>query len=110
MIDVVVEQRVVVVLGRGPIEDDPSRSVARAAERGDPLVVLTLGYPATDGQQAFVERAIDAAFAARVHLDARIVSQPGGLAEHIGASDDVTVVASGREQRQIGSGLARRSR
>lgn len=65
--------------------------------------MLTLGYPVSEEQQAFVTRAIDEAFEARVRLDAQIVARPGGL----GARDDVTVVAAGREERRIGSALTR---
>ncbi len=107
MIDVAVRDRIVVVLGRGRMDVDPAVHVARVAGRGTPLLMLTLGYPVSQRQQAFIRRAIDEAFQARVHLDARIVARPDGLAEHVDATEDVTIVAAGRDGRRIGSVLAR---
>ena len=107
MIDVVVRDRVVVVLGRGRVDVDPTLHVARAAGRGTPLLMLALGYPVSQHQQAYITRAIDEAFEARVHLDARIVARLDELAEHVDATDDVTVVAAGRDERRIGSVLSR---
>ena len=78
-----------------------------AAGRGTPLLMLALGYPVSQHQQAFITRAIDEAFEARVHLDARIVGRLDELASHVGAADDVTIVAAGRDERRIGSVLAR---
>ena len=85
MIDVAVRDRIVVVLGRGRVDVDPAVHVARAAGRGTPLLMLALGYPMSQHQQAFIARAIDEAFEARVHLDAQIIAGPGGLAAHVGA-------------------------
>ena len=107
MIDVAVRDRIVVVLGRGRMDVDPALHVAHAAGRGMPLIMLALGYPVSRHQQAFITRAIDEAFGARVHLDARIVARLDELAAHVGATDDVTVVAAGRDERRIGSVLAR---
>jgi hypothetical protein len=107
VIDVVVRDRIVVVLGRGRVDIDPAVHVARAAGRGTTLLMLTLGYPVSEQQQAFVTRAIDEAFEARVGLDARIVARPDGLADYLGATDDITIVAAGRDERRIGSMLAR---
>jgi hypothetical protein len=107
VIDVVVRDRIVVVMGRGRVDVDPTVHIASAAGRGTPLLILTLGYPVSQRQQAFIRRAIDEAFQARVHLDARIVARPDGLADHVGATDDVTIVAAGRDGRRIGSVLAR---
>jgi hypothetical protein len=107
VIDVVVHERIVVVLGRERVTIDPAVHIARAAGRGRPLLVLTLGYPVTEHQQAFVIRAIDEAFGSRVRLDAQIVAGSDGLAAYVVATDDVTVVAAGRDERRIGSVLAR---
>ncbi|MGZ6545466.1 MAG: hypothetical protein ACXVEI_09170 [Actinomycetota bacterium] len=107
MIDVVVHDRIVVVLGRRPVDVDPAVHVARAARRRTPLLMLALGYPVSRHQQAFITRAIDEALEARVHLDAQIVVRPDELAAHVGATDDVTIVAAGRDERRIGSVLAR---
>ena len=79
MIDVAVHDRTVIVLGRGRVDVDPVVHIARAAGRGTPLVMLALGYPVSRRQQAFITRAIDEAFAARVHLDARIVTRSGRI-------------------------------
>jgi len=94
-------------MGRGRVDVDPTVHIARAAGRGSPLLILTLGYPVSERQQAFIRRAIDEAFQARVHLVARIVARPNGLADHVGATDDVMIVAAGRDGRRIGSVLAR---
>ena len=107
MIDVAVRDRIVVVLGRGRMDVDPAVHVARAAGRGTPILMLALGYPVSQRQQAFITRAIDEALEARVRLDARIVARLDELAAHVGATDDVTVVAAGRDGRRIGSVLAR---
>ena len=80
VIDVAVRDRIVVVLGRGRMDVDPALHVARAAGRGMPLIMLALGYPVSRHQQAFITRAIDEAFGARVHLDARIVARLDELA------------------------------
>ena len=85
VIDVAVRDRIVVVLGRGRMDVDPAVHVARAAGRGTPLLMLALGYPVSQHQQAFITRAIDEAFEARVHLDARIVARLDELATHVGA-------------------------
>jgi hypothetical protein len=107
VIDVVVHDRIVVVLGRGRVDVDPALHIARAAGRGAPLLVLALGYPVSQRQQAFVTRAIDEAFGSRVLLEALIVAQLDELATYVGATDDVTVVAAGRDERRIGSILSR---
>ena len=107
MIDVVVRDRIVVVLGRGRMDVDPAVHVARAAGRGTPLLMLALGYPVSQRQQAFITRAIDGSLEAHVRLDALIISRLDELTAHVGATDDVTVVAAGRDKRRIGAVLAR---
>jgi hypothetical protein len=107
VIDVAVRDRIVVVLGRGRLDVEPTVHIARAAGRGTPLLMLALGYPVSPRQQAFITRAIDEAFDARVRLDARIVARLDELSTHVGATDDVTVVAAGRDERRIGSVLTR---
>lgn len=107
MIDVVVRDRIVVVLGRGRMDADPVVHVARAARGSTPILMLALGYPVSPRQQAFITRAIDEALAARVRLDAQIVARLDELGAHVAATDDVTVVAAGRDTRRIGSILAR---
>ena len=107
MIDVVVRDRIVVVMGREREDVDPTVHIARAAGRGSRFLILTLGYPVSQRQQAFIMRAIDEAFEARVHLDAQIAAGPDGLAAHVGAADDVAIVAAGRDERRIGSILSR---
>lgn len=107
MIDVVVRERIVVVLGRGRVDLDPRILIARAADCRIPVVVLTLGYPVIQRQQAFITGAIEGAFQERVELAAHVVARPDGLAAHVGARDDVMIVAAGRDERRIGSALAR---
>ena len=107
MIDVVVHDRVVLVVGRGHVDADPAVHVARAADRGVPLLMLTLGYPVSERQRSYVERAIDRAFEVRAQLDARILARAADLADLVATTDEVTVVAAGRDERRIGSVLAR---
>ncbi len=97
----------VVVLGRGRSEVNPAAYVARAAERRLPLLVLAVGYPLSEQQQAFVTECIDRAFAGYVELDARIITRAAELGRHVAPTDEVTIVAAGRDERRIGSTLAR---
>jgi hypothetical protein len=106
VIDVTVITRVVVVLGRGRLEVGAAPYVERAAERGVPLLVLTIGYPVSRPQGDFVAEAIDRAFDARVSLDAILLAEPAELATHLTIVDEVTVHA-GRDRRRIASALAR---
>ena len=98
---------VVVVLGRGRLDADPAHFAARAAARRVRLRVLTLGYPVTGPQQAFVAKAVDRAFEVGVHLEASMVGDPDEVSADLGPLDEVTIVAAGREERRIGSVLAR---
>jgi hypothetical protein len=107
VIDVTTGTRVVVVLGRGRLDADPARFVERAAARRVPLHVKTVGYPVTRRQQTFVAEAIDRAFEVRVHLDASVVDDARWVSADLGPLDEVTIVAAGREERRIGSVLAR---
>ena len=70
--------------------------------------MLPRGYPVSRRRQAFIARAIDEAFEARVHLDARILVRLDELPRMSAPTDDVTIVAAGRDERRIGSVLARR--
>ena len=97
----------VVVLGPGRTDVRPAAYVARAAERRLPLLVLAVGYPLSAEQQAFVTECIDRAFAGFVELDAQIVTAAEALGRHVAPSDEVTIVAAGRDERRIGSVLAR---
>jgi hypothetical protein len=80
VIDVVVHDRVVLVVGRGHVDADPG---------------------------SYVAQAIDRAFEARAQLDARILARAGDLLHLVASTDEVTVVAAGRDERRIGSVLAR---
>ena len=107
MIDVAVGTRMVLVLGRGRLRLDPARCVAQAADRGVPLVVLGLGFPTTGHQQGFVTQAVDRAFELRVPMDAELVMATAEIPERLRPDDDVTIVATGREERDIGSAITR---
>jgi hypothetical protein len=106
VIDVTVSTRVVVVLGRGRLEVGAAPYVKRAAERGVPLLVLTIGYPVSRPQGDFVAEAIDRAFDARVFLDALVVPEPAELATDLTTADEVSLHA-GRDRRRIASVVAR---
>jgi len=105
VIDVTVTTRLVVVLGRGRLDVDAAPYVERAAERGVPLLVLTIGYPVSAAQGDFVAEAIDRAFDARVSLDAILLAEPAELATHVTSADEVAVHA-GRGRRRIASVVA----
>lgn len=105
MIDVTTRARVVVVLGRGPLHADPGDWVATAKERDLPLLVLSMGFPVSDEQQAFVARSIDRAFERRVHLEALLVWDPKDLTDHVEPGDEIVVVAGGRDGKRIRSAL-----
>jgi hypothetical protein len=106
VIDVTVTTRLVVVLGRGRLDVDAAPYVERAAERGVPLLVLTIGYPVSRPQGDFVAEAIDRAFDARVFLDAILLADPADLTTHLTIADEVSVHAS-QDRRRIASVLAR---
>lgn len=101
MIDVTVRTRMVVVVGRGPIPIEPAELVGRAAEQATPLVVLAVGGTLSRAQEEFVERAIDAAFDARVELDTAWVPRPEELLTHVASDEHVTLLVSSRERRRI---------
>lgn len=107
MIEVTVGTRLAVVLGRGGIDVRADPYVDRAAERGLPLLVLTVGYPASAAQQEFVAEAIGRAVEARVFLDTILLPGPAELVTHLTLQDEVTVHADRRERRRIASALAR---
>jgi hypothetical protein len=106
VIEVASGTRMVVVLGRGRSDVNPSAYVARAAERRLPLLVLAVGYPLSEQQQAFVAECIDRAFAGSVELDAQIVTRAAELGHHVAQTDEITIVAAGRDEHRIGSALA----
>lgn len=105
MIDVTTRPRVVLVLGRGPIDGDPCEWVTNAQERELPIVVLSLGFPVSDEQQVFVAHAIDRAFDRRVRLEALLVVNPMELTDHIVPGDEIVVMAGGRNGNRIRSAL-----
>lgn len=107
MIEVTTGADVVVVLGRDRVDADPSPFVERALARHATLRVLTLGYPVTGWQQSFVAEAVDRAFESGVHLEASVVGDAERASADLGPQDAVTIVAAGREERRIGSVLAR---
>jgi hypothetical protein len=106
VIDVTVTNRLVVVLGRGRLDVEAAPYVERAAERGVPLLVLTIGYPVSAEQGAFVAEVIDRALDARVFLDAILLAEHAELATHLTTTDEVSVHA-GRDRRRIASVMAR---
>ena len=97
----------VVVLGPGRADVSPSSYIAQAAQRRLPLLVLAVGYPLSQEQQAFVAGCIDRAFAGFVEFHAQIVPQTEALRRYVAPTDEVAIVAAGRDERRIGSVLAR---
>jgi nucleotide-binding universal stress UspA family protein len=101
--------RRVFVLGREATFDvDPvaKRVVAEGAE----LVLLSLGYPVTPGQEAVVGDALRLANELRLWLDTVLVTSPEEAAEYVRADDEVTLLASGRERKRLERVLGKKVR
>ncbi len=105
MIDVTVGTRLVVILGRRRLGVDADHCIGRAGELGASCLVLSVGYPATERQQRFVDEAVRRAFDRLVHLEAELVFDISGLRSRVELTDEVVIAAAGREERRIGSVL-----
>ena len=92
--------RTVFVLGTGGL-DGVVGFIERAARLGGEIVVLSLGYPVTDEQQACVAGAI--AIAAETHggLEAVLVPDVEDVPRQLHPDDSVAVFATGLERRTI---------
>ena len=104
VIEVVVRDRIVVVMGRGRVDVDPTVHVARAAI-GVRLLMLTLGYPVSQRQQAFISGR-STKRSKRASTWTRDRRRPTG-SPTTWRDGRRHVVAAGRDGRRIGSVLAR---
>jgi hypothetical protein len=96
--------RTVLVLGRRPSGTGwPS---AEDLARSDVLVVIAIGWPVSDAQRAQLDHAEALARAARIVLDAHLVSSSREVATRMELGDRVTVDAGTREERRIRRTLA----
>jgi hypothetical protein len=91
--------RTVLILGTGAL--DAIGFIERAAGLEGELVILSLGYPITEEQEASVAAAI--AMVAETHggLDAVLVPDVEDVPRHLHPDDSVAVFASGLERRTI---------
>ena len=93
-------RRRVFILGRKGTFD-VGTEVRRAAADGAELLLLSVGYPVTAEQSSAVEEGARLAVELRLPFDAALVMNRDGLATHVRAADDVTVVAAGRERKVL---------
>jgi hypothetical protein len=109
MTDVASMLRYVLVLGRNT-ENLGSPTSLVALARGNELEVslLSVGFPVTPQQQAFVAEAVDLAVDAGIRLDAEILAGTADIAGHIRGGEDVRVASRGLERRRIEAILRKR--
>jgi hypothetical protein len=91
------EGRTVLVLGRSAHD----ATLPPAGEIRDTIVVLAIGWPLTDTQRAVLDSAEELARAARVVLDAHLVSSATAASAFVGSGDRLVLVAGPREARRI---------
>ncbi len=109
MIDVATVSRFVVVLGRSTENlGDPRALVQGALDHELDVAVLSIGFPVTPQQQAFVAQSVELAVEAGIRLDAEILATPAGLADRLIEGDDVAVASRGLERRRIEGILRKR--
>jgi nucleotide-binding universal stress UspA family protein len=101
--------RKVFVLGRDATLDVESTARRVIADKAE-LVLLSMGHPVAPAQQAVIGDAMRLADQLRLWVDAALVSSSQQLAELVQRSDDVTVLASGGERREIERALGGKAR
>ena len=92
--------RTVLILGRGVV-DGAIGFAERAVRLGGELVLLSLGHPVTEKQQAVVTGALALVAESRTALDAVLVPDVGDLTRYLAPDDRVAVFSSGLERRTI---------
>jgi nucleotide-binding universal stress UspA family protein len=92
--------RRVFVLGRDPVLDVAVAAHGVAAENKE-LVLISVGPRVSPTQRAILDEALRLASTLRVPLDEVWAARPESATGHVEDDDDVTVVASGREQRRL---------
>jgi hypothetical protein len=101
--------RFVVVLGRSTENlGDPRALVQSALDHQMDVAVLSIGFPVTAQQQAFVAESIELSADVGVHLDAEILTSLLDLGKHLGDDDDIAVASRGMERRRIEAILRKR--
>jgi hypothetical protein len=102
--------RFVVVLGRSTQNlGDPKQLVRSALSQEVDVAVLSIGFPVTPQQQAFVAESVELAVEVGIRLDAEILARPEDLGTRIIAGDDIVVASRGWERRRI-QGILRKQR
>jgi nucleotide-binding universal stress UspA family protein len=109
MSDVATRSRFVVVLGRSTENlGDPKALVRAALDNELDVAVLSIGFPVTPQQQAFVAESVELAVESGIRLDAEILATAADLALHLSDGDDVAVASRGLERRRIEAILRKR--
>jgi hypothetical protein len=98
--------RVVLIVGQEP-GDVAEVLGPRLAGRKE-ILLLSIGYPPTAGQQEAFRGALQLAVGQGAVFDSRLVLSPRAALRFIEIGDDVTVAAEGRERRRIETLLRRR--
>jgi hypothetical protein len=110
MIAVTTVPRFVVVLGRSTQNlGDPEALVQGALDHQLDVAVLSIGFPVTPQQQAFVAESVELAIEVGIRLDAEILASTADLAGRVTDHDDVAVASRGLERRRI-EGILRKAR
>jgi hypothetical protein len=84
--------------------------VRRVVADGAELVLLSMGYPVSAGQEALVGDALRLADELRLWLDTVLVLNPEEAAALILSDDDVTVLATAKERKRFERALSTRVR
>lgn len=109
MIEMAVMVRYLLVLGRNTENlGSPEALVAMASENELEVTLLSIGFPVTQQQQAFVAEAVDLAVDAGIRLDAEILAGAADLVGRVGEGEEVKVASRGFELRRIQSILRKR--
>jgi hypothetical protein len=98
---VVPHGRRVYVLGKHALLEDLGAVARRAYLENVPLVILSLGYPVSDRQQAIMDEGLALAGELRIHLDVRLVTSLDQLPALLGEGDEVAVLSSGFEHLRL---------
>jgi hypothetical protein len=101
--------RFVVILGRSTENlGDPRALVEGALDHELEVAVLSIGFPVSPQQQAFVAESLELAMEMGVRLDAEILPSVELLADHLALGDEVAVASRGLERRRIEAILRKR--
>jgi hypothetical protein len=91
--------RTVLLLGRRPPVDWDA--LAGGLDRGDELMVLSVGYPVTPRQRSVLLRAQEMAAELGVWFDALLVTSTRDMLAALQPNDAVHIAADGLEERRL---------